>query len=112
MYATETAFVTEPVLGRWNPGISQTEVNVIFDWGILFQRLVTLREVLVCIVLTTLEHCAPGPSCQHKGADYGDTYIQDIVARNLHRFVCTKNESREGLGLSDPSGYLIWLYTH
>jgi len=41
---------------------------------------------------------------QRKGADYGDKYIRDVVARNLHHFVHIKNEFREGVGLSDRSG--------
>lgn len=41
---------------------------------------------------------------EKKGVEYGDTFIRDIISRNLHHFARIKLELRVGVGLSKRSG--------
>lgn len=39
-----------------------------------------------------------------KGVEYGDTFIRDVISRNLHHFARIKMDLREGVELSKRSG--------
>ncbi|KIJ64811.1 hypothetical protein HYDPIDRAFT_111412 [Hydnomerulius pinastri MD-312] len=41
---------------------------------------------------------------ERKGTDYGDKYVREVVARNLHHFARIKLEVRQGEGLAQRSG--------
>ena len=41
---------------------------------------------------------------EKKGVEYGDTFIRDVISRNLHHFARIKIDLREGVELSKRSG--------
>ena len=41
---------------------------------------------------------------EKKGAEYGDTFIRDVISRNLHHFARIKTDLREGVELGKRSG--------
>lgn len=41
---------------------------------------------------------------EKKGVEYGDTFIQDVISRNLHHFARIKTDLREGVELGRRSG--------
>ena len=40
---------------------------------------------------------------EKKGVEYGDTFIRDVISRNLHHFARIKMDLREGVELSKRS---------
>lgn len=41
---------------------------------------------------------------ERKGADFGDTFIRQVISRNLHHMGRVKTDLREGVGLAAKSG--------
>jgi len=42
---------------------------------------------------------------ERKGADFGDTFIRQVISRNLHHMGRVKKDLREGVGLSARAGH-------
>ncbi|KAF8804248.1 hypothetical protein BYT27DRAFT_7214042 [Phlegmacium glaucopus] len=42
---------------------------------------------------------------EKKGVEYGDTFIRQVISRNLHHFACIKLDLCAGVGLSQQSGH-------